>query len=364
MIFIYLLYLRSILGLRVIPNNKKSWNKEISNLNRLNIGEHMNTKGFIKSAAFLAVTSITTATMADTNTLYGDFRYSGNSIEVGDDSSTSGNNNASRFGLKGTWGEEDGISAFYHLQVGVNVDGGDAFTQRFFFAGIKGNFGKLTYGRTSTPYKMAGLKVDPFYDTSAGAGLGGATYGLSGLTNGWTDNSLAYSSKKIGNLSFNASTYLDDSTENNHDTNVGFTYNQGALTAGVQLANVSDTGVIAKSTPDSSATRLHARYKMDKWSLGASYETIDVNGASDDQSYFYLSSTYQATDKVKLAFSYGVADKVNATTDGSGFNLGAFYQLLKKTNVYVLYSGVSYDEINDADRSTLAIGVSHKFSFQ
>ncbi|MBL4585018.1 MAG: porin [Pseudomonadales bacterium] len=299
--------------------------------------------------------------LAGSNTLYGDFRYSLNGIDAGAGAGSvlSGQSNASRVGLKGTTDKEEGISAFYHLQAGASIDtdgAGDAITQRFFFAGVKGGFGKIVYGRTSTPYKMAGLKLDPFYDTSAGAGLGGATYGLSGLTNAWTDNSLAYS-KKLGKISINGSMYLDDSAADKHDMNLGVTVTQGSLVAGVQYLDVGAAGVIAKSTANSSAIRFHAKYGAGPWSVGGSIESIDPSAGSK-QSYLYLSGTYMLSDKTKVAASYGSVDDVSTAVDGDGINLGIFHQVLKKTNVYALYSDVSAG----TDRSTIAVGVSHKFA--
>jgi hypothetical protein len=322
----------------------------------------MKKKAILQNLLVMSAAMLPLTTYAGSNTLYGDFRYSFNNIDTGADSTFSGENNASRIGLKGTLGEADGITAFYHLQVGANIDGaGDAFTQRFFFAGIKGDFGKLVYGRTSTPFKMAGLKVDPFYDTSAGAGLGGATYGLSGLTNGWTDNSLAFSTPKFGAFSANAGIYFDDSNADEHDANIGVAYAKDAFSAGIQYINIGSTGVIAKSSPDSSAIRVHAKYSKDAWTFAGSIESIDP-AAGKKQQYIYLSTTYQATKKLKVAGSFGKVDDVSATANGDGVNLGLFYQLLKKTNIYLVYSNVSID--GGSDRDTLAIGVSHKFAFE
>lgn len=65
----------------------------------------------------------------------------------------------------------------------------------------------MTVGRHSTAYKMAGLRLDPFYDTStlsAGGGapstglFAGASFGLSNLTNGFANRTVAYTSPSIG----------------------------------------------------------------------------------------------------------------------------------------------------------------------
>ncbi|MBL4679295.1 MAG: porin [Pseudomonadales bacterium] len=143
----------------------------------------------------LLFTFAVTNAFGSSNTFYADFRYSLNQLDVGD-RTTQGENNASRIGFKGHYGQSDSLTAFYHLQMGVNIDGGgDVLSDRFYYAGLKGNFGSIIYGRTSTAYKKTGLQMDPFYDSSAGAGFSGSNFGLSPLTNGWTDNSLVYTTR-------------------------------------------------------------------------------------------------------------------------------------------------------------------------
>ncbi len=109
-------------------------------------------------------------------------------------------NNNSRLGIKGSYGDEGGLTGFFNIQGKLDTDtgGGTGFGSRFAMAGVKGGFGTVVVGRLSSPYKMAGLKLDPFYDTSAGAKNGGSNYGLSSLTNGWLNNVVGYISPKIG----------------------------------------------------------------------------------------------------------------------------------------------------------------------
>jgi len=297
--------------------------------------------------------------LADFNTLYGDIRYSENRIDNSSRTTTHTENNASRLGLKGHLSERYGITAFYHFETGFSIEkdkNDDRFTKRFYYAGIKGDFGKLIYGRTSTPYKMAGLKIDPFYDTSAGIGLGGATYGLSGLTNGWSEQSLAYS-KNMDAFSFNVSAYADNTEGDSRDVNVGFAYHNDSLNVGIQYLDIGNTGVIANSTADSTATRLHAMYNIGMWNFGGSLESIDPK-TGDTQEYIYLSTTYKIDDKWKVSGSYGSVDDVSNKADGESVTVGTFYQLFKRAQVYALYSDVNAG----TDRDTFSLGVSYKFS--
>lgn len=133
------------------------------------------------------------------NELYGDIRYSVNSIDDAGVSNTSFDSNAPRFGLKGEYKIDETNKAFYHVQIGYNNEATatDTISRRFGFVGLGGDWGKTLFGTASSPYKMAGLKMDPFYDTSAGEGFGGSNYGLSGFTNGFFDNVVAYISPKF-----------------------------------------------------------------------------------------------------------------------------------------------------------------------
>lgn len=313
------------------------------------------------------------------NTLYGDFRFSAGLI---DNNSTNrdgltANNNASRIGIKGTVGSSD-LKAIYHLQAGAKNDGAgegaaagnnSAFTARFYFAGLKSStYGSIIYGRHSTAYKMSGLRLDPFYDTSAGLGNGGATYGLSGLTNGFTNNAIAYISPSLfGGFSVNAAIYIDDSENNKHDTNFGLQYAADNLTVGAQHIIIGDgaktnnrTG-IANSAGIDSSTRLYTSYKTDTWTLSGSYEfqNMDVS-ASPDVNHLYVSATYKVLNDTKLAASIGKVD--DGLFEGVGWQAGVFYNILPKTEVYALYSGTYLNDNIRGDSDALIIGVSHKFS--
>lgn len=317
------------------------------------------------------------------NTLYGDFRFSAGLIDrntTANDGLTA-NNNASRVGIKGSVGGSD-LKAIYHFQAGAKNDGAgagaaagnnSAFTARFYFAGLKSTkYGSLIYGRHSTAYKMSGLRVDPFYDTSAGLGNGGATYGLSGMTNGFTNNAIAYITPVLfGGFSANAAIYIDDSATNKHDTNFGVQYAADGYTAGVQHAIIGNGSKpstpagnrigIANSAGVEDSTRLYAGYKSDAWSLTGSYEIRNVETSTGpDVNYLYLAGTYKVMDDTKLAVSFGKID--DGMFEGLGWQAGVFYNILPKTEVYALYSGTYLNDNINGDTEALVIGVSHKFA--
>ncbi len=256
-------------------------------------------------------------------------------------------NNASRVGLKGSVGDDGGLKGFYHIQMGLTIDKdgkngnnlqGSALTNRFAFAGVQGGFGKVVVGRLSSPYKMAGLKTDPFYDTSAGSGNGGANFGLSGFTNGFLNNVIGYISPKLGGaFTVNAVAVLNNDDANGGTGgaddfyNLGVSYGKGPFTASVQHITEHD------------ATRLAGTYKAGPIGVGLSLE--DVDGTN----YAYVSGTYKVAPKLTLAASFGDNDTDN------GYSLGAFYKVASKTTLSLITSDI------DNGRDVTALGFVQKF---
>lgn len=308
-----------------------------------------------------------TAALADmSNSLYGNFRYSLNQVDAASQDGMSGDNNASRLGFKGEF-TANGLTAFYHLEAGADNDDGsdEALTERFYFAGLSGGFGSLLVGRHSTAYKMAGLAVDPFYDTSANGASGtfassGATYGLSGLTNSWANNTLAYTSPKLGDaLTFNAALYVDDSDNDEHNYGLGAKYASGPFSAGVQYfqAGVGNASWGPTGALEQDAYRLHGSYKAGPVSLGLSYENVEPDGGNDI-GFLYVSGTYSVNDQTRLAVSVGNVDE--GANEGTGFNIGVFHEVLKNTTLYGLYSTVDREDNVDAD--VFSVGMIYSFN--
>ena len=353
-------------------------------------------KKILLAAAVAVACGAPVAAMADAN-IYGQFRYSINSADADDGagSSLSGEDNVSLFGLKAS--VVDDIKAFVHLQTGANADGdsstttndvvdgtgtatgdtvdttvsGRAFAQRFYFGGLKGSFGTVAYGRMSTAYKMAGFKMDPFYNLSH-IGANGkvskslATYGLSAATNGFTDNAIQYTSPVMSGLKVNVGMYIDDGANDDHGTGVGVAYSADNFNVGMQFVSNDATGTVAKLGANNDAMRIHGGYKADSWSADISYETVDNTAGTADKTYTFLVGKYNMSKELQLVMTYGMVDDDNDGTDeGAGYTLGAFNTIAPKTQVYASYSAASLDNITTADSgadpTVFALGVIHKF---
>ena len=127
------------------------------------------------------------------------------------------NSNASRVGVKGSYGLTDTVKAIYKLEYEVDVDGdGDTFKQRNTYVGIQGGLGTILGGRHDTPLKLAQGKVDRFNDLP----LGDIKNVLSGETR--ASNIVMYSTPKFADaVSFTAAFIPGEDDESVADANDG-----------------------------------------------------------------------------------------------------------------------------------------------
>ncbi len=303
-------------------------------------------------------------------TVYGNLRYSFNYVDEdglpGGIERWRGTDNVSRFGIKGSYGNED-VKAFVHLQVGAPSDwdaGSDGFNQRFFFGGFQGGFGKVTYGRMTNAYKFPGYALDPFYDLSrinafGEFGGGGASYGLSPATNGFTDNSLQYFSPNLNGFKLLGGIAFDDSNDDNELAYLaGGSYTTDGLTVGAVYADNPETaGVYPGIGADGNAIRAYATYKGDGWKAGASYENISN---AMDVSYYYLTGTAMLKEaKTDLSLSLGLVD--DGTAEGLGITGGVFHNLLENAQVYAMASYADLE--SDHTPYVFSVGAIYNFSY-
>lgn len=326
-------------------------------------------RGILPAIMLAAALAPAAAAQEVSTELYGEFRYSYNRADAGDSTYWASANNTSRIGLRGEI-TEAGLTAFIDMQAGVNVDAedaGTAFTQRYYLAGVRGGFGTITVGRHSTAYKVPGVRLDPFYDTStlsAGGGVpvtgafGGATFGLSPLSNGWSQRALAYNSPSFAGVSANAAIYVDPDSD--HDYAVGLGYLADGFDAGVQYHNADGARNWTQIGVVDHALRGHVAYtRPGEWSLGATYERLEAV-IGDRQDYLYAAGTWNVVPRVRLAGSLGhVSEGAVQPLSGLGYQGGIFVTLVPGAEVHALYSRADLDAVDD--RANLALGLTYAF---
>ena len=343
-------------------------------------------KKIILSAAIAAICATPFAASAADNNLYGALRASVGSVDDPNAGTPAGSapvdgtqllDNTSRLGIKGEFG--DGLKAFYHLQVGAPAGGNmsdSGFTRRFFFAGLKGGFGKVAAGHMSTGYKMAGFKMDPFYDrtrvnVNGNIAAGGASHGLSGLTNDFADGALQYTTPSFAGFKVNLEAYIDNTNDDEHGTAAGVVWSNKSINAGVQYIQSGKATTVPKQVNDGSAIRVYGGFKAKSFKVGLSYEMLDndfTNSGIADANYMLLTGTFNVNKEARIAASYGMVDDDSAnnvtTKDSSSITIGGFYNVMKKTELNMIFSQASLDATGSAgDPSSITIGLTQKFGF-
>jgi hypothetical protein len=311
-------------------------------------------------------------------------------------------NNDSRVDFQGN----EGIG-IYHLQVGIRTDDDDRSSNRGGatylrqgYAGLKGSYGTLTFGRRSPDYKwFGGEEWDPFWDTSRAGFNGrftvaGPGYGQSALNDPFIDNSFAYLSPVYHGFQINGGVYLDDSNADEHTYGGGIRYKHGAFVVGSQyldfaspsaddIAEDSNGNGVLDETDFKSrfsgsegfrrAVKGYGGVQGKNFLAGVSYEHLDGrNGFRADRDYYYAHVRYNATPATWLAASYGRVDVKEGTSNtdpsaglvslaGDGETFGLFHKLADKTTAYGLYSRSELE--NDADAEVYSVGLNQAFEF-
>lgn len=334
-------------------------------------------KKIILGTALLAMIAAPIAATADT-TVYGRMRYSFSMVNEDDGGNLVdgivGSDNTSLFGVKGTYG--DSVKAFFDLQTGANADAaaGRAFSQRYYFAGLSGGFGKVAYGRMSNIYKAPGSPMDPFLHFSHTNVAGvwaptGATHGLSPANNGFTDNALQYESPSLAGIRLAGGIYVDDTNEDGHGYAARATYSIAGLTVGACYGINDDLiATLPGIDADGDAIRGYVTYTMDMFNVGVSYEDIDIagDGTDDKIGYLFLAGTITIPNSpVSIAASIGNAS--DGAAEGTSLNVGAFYAVAENTKLFLIAGMADLD--NQAAVGTdgttpysFSLGAEHKFS--
>ena len=318
--------------------------------------------------------------------LAGSLRYLESDFETGEDQ-FEGTNNASRLSLQGSV-KNDYARLFGVYDRGLRNDKAGIEPERQIYLGVDTAYGQLLAGKKASEYRLSGERLDPFYDTSVAGFNGraqseGASYGLSNLTNGYSRNMIGYSTPRLyDQLQLNAAVFLNDKDAPNDemDYSAGGSLTVPGLvegtqaTVGAQYLKIENVAAFAAGNPGrnellavggspgvSTSYRAYAAYSAPKYSLGLSYENVDVASEPNARHYYYLAGTYALTETLRLAASYGYLDFKSGSPalSGDGYSLGLFRKMNANTNAYVAARQVSLD--TGGDSSSIAVGLSINF---
>lgn len=232
------------------------------------------------------------------------------------------------------------------------------------FAVSNEDYGSLTIGKLSTPYKVAGKKGDPFWDTAAGTTFAANNFGFSAMTRGFTKHSVMYKSPTIGKINI---TMGYSGKNSNGDIHSGVEFNDNGYTFGIQYLDIGESAYVANGQNSRNAVRLYNRYKLEDWLFSASFEDVSPL-KKEREHYFNLSVQKNIHDFGRAALSYGyVSDAMlklfDASIDkrtGHGLSGIVFYDLFKNAELYLMSSYLDFNA--DVKQKTLALGFNYNFN--
>lgn len=321
--------------------------------------------------------------------LAGSLRYLESDFERAEDN-WEGTNNASRVGLTG-FVKNDYARLFAVYDRGLRNDKAGIEQVRQVYAGLDTAYGQLVGGKKASEYRLSGERLDPFYDTSvtgfnARAQSEGASYGLSNLTNGFSRNMIGYTTPALfGTLRINGAVFLNDKDGPNDQED----YSGGAsltvpglaegdgVTVGAQYLKIENPAAFIAGNPArnellavagspgvSTSYRTYGAYAGPKFSIGASYENVDVDAEPSARKYYFAAGTYALTEQVRVALSYGRLDFKTGSPalSGDGYSAGLFYKATPQVNTYVAVRQVYLDNVGDT--TSVAVGMSIAFGLK
>jgi len=323
-----------------------------------------------KLLAVAVATAFAAPAMADT-TLYGKIHTSIHMTDAGSSSTgtqTNVSSNSSRIGVKGKEKISDSLDVIYGVEWGYNaVENGGGLGDRNRYLGLKGGWGALMLGRLDTPEKSVGRKAELFGDT-----LGDARSITSrGVADGREDNSIVYTSPKMGGFSYKiASINADDGVTQGYSVN-GM-YKAGGLTAGIGHTDLDNDG---------STTRIAGNYNYGKGKVAALVQQDeDLGGtAGVDRDVWGLGATMKTASGSIGVQTYVAGDAGNTANSGATLTtVGYNHKLSKRTKLYALYTQMKNEQnagyrlgggVGDSvtpaatgeDPSGIALGMVHKF---
>lgn len=318
--------------------------------------------------------------------LAGSVRHLDSDFEaVGDEYDTV--NNASKAGLALSV-KHDALHWFARVDAGEKNEKAGIESLRQLYAGVDTPLGQLLVGRKANDYRLSGERLDPFYDTSVTGFNGreareGASFGLSNLTNGFTTNTVAYTTPSIlGGLRLNAAGYFgrEDAPNDETDYAAGADYvitgpdDQYLASAGVQYIKIENPASFAAGNVDrnslltvsgspgkSESVRVHGSFRTPRYSVGVSFENVDVAAEPEPRHYLLVSGSYSLNASTQLAATYGKLDfeAGSPALSGDGYSLGVIHKIGMGFSGYLAARQVMLDVPGDS--TTIALGLAYDF---
>jgi predicted porin len=292
---------------------------------------------------------------------------------------------ASRLGVKGAVPITDSLKGTYGLEFGVpGIDGGGPLSNRNQFAGLKGGFGEVRFGRHDTPTKSYQGKFDEFNDTDGDfqqSGSDTAPY-FHGVFMGdeRLDSTITYLSPNWSGFDFSAQIApgegngCDGTEAGGCDVAFGGQGGNGpadfiSLAAKYEIAGFFISGGYnsydSKSADYESLMRLVATYGTKMFQVGVAYEDVKKNtiggvDQAEDRSSMGLSGHVTLADvhKIKLQYLMGTEKQEGGDNEATQMTLGYDFKMGKATTAYAMYNMFeAKDKLTDDKYESSFVGI-------
>lgn len=291
-------------------------------------------------------------------TLYGKAFLNGEFVTNDKATKTSGQrvqNDASRFGIKGSEDLGDGLSAIYQFEVAMDSNGnagnGLGNGTRNSGVGLKSaTLGQVIFGNWDTPFKVAHNKIELFDNTTSFSsmnliGEAGGTKKYDYVTR--QKNAVIYTSPAMSGITFAASA-SEDATQaapgamgTKFRLSSSLTYDAGDVYVAGAYENRKNETVAGTSD---NGTRLVGRYHLgDAW-IGATVESFTINTSASKsftQSNVELAGQYKMGAST-FAASYAQAGATDvADTGANQISVRYGYNFSKRTELFAAYTALT-----------------------
>ncbi len=292
----------------------------------------------------LAILAATAPVQAEPVNLYGQINVSAQYNDTGEGWFSELKSNNSRFGLKGDYALDDGLTLLYQLEWGVNVSDSSSsnITARNQYIGLAGSFGAVRLGRHDTALKMAQGKIDLFNDFDGDLGQ---------LWQGEvrSNNSISYFSPAFNGFAVQLTYVLEDSIQGQDAMSAALSYGDEDLkNSNLYLAVAIDSEMAGYD-----AVRVNAQIKLAGVKLGAMLHQQENITTGVKQDGWLVSAAYPM-GKTELKAQYQTREDDNAVSVGLDYKAG------KNTTLFAWYSSFMLDT-PAPDRDYLALGIKHRF---
>lgn len=323
----------------------------------------MNTLKLKTLSLAVAAALVSPVTMAET-TVYGIAHLSFANTDDDNGSAIAIASHSSRFGVKGSMGDEGETKVIYKLEWQVDMADNSSSTgikSRSQYAGLKGGFGEVRIGRDDSPYKNAGKKAVEFFSDTYADYNNIVDKGQDTRSN----DSISYATKLgPGKLSVMYAAGDDSTTAENagDSTVVAYDMKSGAFTVGVATQSINDSAVAGNTE---TGTKVVVGYDINSATkVGVLFETVSDDNDTVDDTNTLVSVKHNMGDNA-VKFVYGMKDQ-GLANDATMTALAYDMKINKNTSAYFLVAngtdnGLKADSEFDGDATVAGVGMIVKF---